>query len=362
MTYLIPTLGEKHIMKRSLIALGVASALVAPIANAAPKVYGKLNLSVEQYEKDNQNPATADSEYSRTQSNASRFGLKGEDELTADLSAVYLLEFGVDGDQGLDVCVKSACSASSDKTNIEKITQRNRFVGIKSATYGTVKIGKYDTYTKLAQGEVDLFNDFFGDMEYVIAGENRVDNVVGYESPKIADAVQVSIMTQTQEAATGAKNGSSASVVFNDEEAGLYLALAMDHNVWGKTALSSSVEGDNLRLVAGYKVADLSLSAVYSQFSVADNGSASVSDEAGWQVGVSYKLGSNVLKAQYGIAEADDADNAILERTLWSVGVDHNLTSKTKAFVWYTTKEEDKLAANADTQETSLALGLEHKF
>jgi hypothetical protein len=36
---------------------------------------------------------------------------------------------------------------------------------------------------KLAQGEIDLFNDFAGDMEFVIAGENRVNNVLGYESP-----------------------------------------------------------------------------------------------------------------------------------------------------------------------------------
>jgi predicted porin len=40
-------------MKRTLIALAVTAAVAAPLAaQAAPKVYGKLNLSVEQYEKD----------------------------------------------------------------------------------------------------------------------------------------------------------------------------------------------------------------------------------------------------------------------------------------------------------------------
>jgi hypothetical protein len=32
-------------MKRNLIALAVAAAFVVPVANAAPKVYGKLNVS-----------------------------------------------------------------------------------------------------------------------------------------------------------------------------------------------------------------------------------------------------------------------------------------------------------------------------
>ena len=54
------------------------------------------------------------------------------------------------------------------------LTQRNRFVGIKSQQFGTVKFGKYDTYLKLAQGKIDLFNDFAADMEFTIAGENRI--------------------------------------------------------------------------------------------------------------------------------------------------------------------------------------------
>jgi predicted porin len=54
----------------------------------------QINLSAESYEKDVDGSAK-DEEYTRMQSNASRFGVKGEDELTADLSAVYGIEWQV---------------------------------------------------------------------------------------------------------------------------------------------------------------------------------------------------------------------------------------------------------------------------
>lgn len=332
-------------MKRTLIALAVTAAVAAPLAaQAAPKVYGKLNLSVEQYEKDNQNPATLDEEYSRLQSNASRFGVKGEDELTATLSAVYGIEWQVDGDTAGTTDLKG----------------RNRFVGIKSQDFGTIKLGAYDTYLKLAQDKADLFNDIFGDMEYVIAGENRVNNVVGYESPKFMDALQFNVMAQTQDGNTAHKNGVSSSITYNNEDLGLYVALAMDNNIDSKTALNGTRESDNLRLVATYKIADLSLSAVYGTSEASAAGASN--EETGYNLGVSYKIADETLKVAYGVAEADANTAATQERTLLSVGIDHNFTSKTKAFAFYTVREEDKLAANADNEETSIAIGLEHSF
>lgn len=358
-------------MKHNLIALAVAAAFLSPMAaNAAPKVYGKLNLSVESYKKDLDASAN-DEEYTRLMSNASRFGLKGEDELTADLSAVYQIEWGVDADQGLDTV-----DASGKVTNIEKITQRNRYVGIKSQQFGTVKIGKYDTYTKLAQGEIDLFNDFAGDMAFTIAGENRINNVIGYESPKFMDT-QISLMTQTQDTVSTQakpskiKNGSSVSVVHQNEEMGLYIALASDFGIDGDTALFAKRESNTIRLVGSYKIADLTLNALYSMSSaVVDtkrtDGNMYDDAETAYLLGAAYKLNDIVLKAQYSMAEADDtaglAKTASKERTLMSVGADYNFASKTKAFVWYTTKEDSKVDAVNDIKENILALGVEHKF
>jgi len=298
-------------MKHNLIALAVAAACITPMAaNAAPKVYGKLNLSVESYKKDPQ--AGTEEKYTRLQSNASRFGAKGEDELTADLSAVYQIEWEVAG-EGDDIT--KGTNASLD------LTQRNRFVGIKSQQFGTVKLGKYDSYTKLAQGEIDLFNDYLGDMKYTVAGENRLDNVVGYESPKIMDALTINVMAQTQDKSAGPKNGSSASVVYNNEEMGVYAALAIDNNIYGAIALSSTKrQNDNIRLVGSYKIQDLTVNALYQTskaYGVAVGADKNLSSkETSWQLGAAYKIADETLKVQFGEAKADDNAAPVQSHTI----------------------------------------------
>ncbi len=342
-------------MNRTLIALGVAATVALPVvAEAAPKIYGKLNLSVEKYEESFTDPALATDEIDmvRLQSNDSRFGVKGEEELTATLSAVYGIEWGVQGDQ-------------FDKQDMK---QRNRFVGIKSQDFGTLKLGAYDTYLKQAQGKADFFNDLFGDMKYVIAGETRANNVVGYESPKFA-GLQFNVMAQTQEEKNDtkgetkeSKNGNSASIVYNNSDIGLYLALAMDNNVVGSNAFySSSRENDNMRAVVVYKIADLTLSAVYNTSEDATATGAVSDEETGMLVGAAYKIGDQTLKAQYGEAENDDPADPV-DRTLMNLGVDHNFNSKTRAYAFYTVKEESFLDPLEDEELTSFGLGLEHNF
>ncbi len=331
-------------MKRNLMALAVTAALVAPIAaHAAPKVYGQINLSAESYEKDFDGTAK-DEEYTRMQSNASRFGVREEVELTATLSAVYGIEWQVNADgEGTD------------------LGQRNRFLGIKHQDLGTVKMGKYDTYLKLAQGKVDLFNDFAADMEFTIAGENRVNNMLGYESPKFMNT-QFSVMSQTQDVAVGSKAGSSVSIVHQNDDLGLYVALASDMGMDGKAALFANRESDIMRLVVSYKVADLTLNCLYSTSEKINGKDA----ETAYLLGGAYKLGDVVLKAQYSMAEADDTATigaaGSVEKVQMSVGADYNITSKTRAFAWFTSKEDTKKAAVNNIEETILALGVETKF
>jgi predicted porin len=143
------------------------------------------------------------------------------------LSAVYGIEWEVaaEGDD-----ITKGTNASLD------LTQRNRFVGIKHQEFGTVKMGKYDTYLKLAQGKVDLFNDLMMPTWNLPLQVKTVSIMcLGYESPKFMNT-QLNVMSQTQDVAKGSKAGSSLSIVHHNEEMGLYLALASDMNVEGKTS------------------------------------------------------------------------------------------------------------------------------
>lgn len=341
-------------MKLHALALSVSAALLLPLsAQAAPKVYGQLNISAESYQKDNQSPATSDEDYTRLQSNSSRFGVRGEDELTVNLSAVYGIEWGVSAD-------------GEGAVGTVDLSQRNRFVGIKHKNLGTVKAGKFDTYLKTAQGKTDLFNDFTGDIQFTIAGEDRVNNAIGYESPSFK-GLQFNVLSQTQDVAAKATNGTSLSVVYDNKDIGLYSALGVNKSIVGRSALFGTArEGEGIRFAVGYTVSALNVNAIYST-----NENVNGNDgEKAYLLGAAYKLGDVVLKAQYSIAEADDeakvAVDGSTEKSSFSLGADYNITSKTRAFVWYTTLEDVKKDAVVpvanDVEETALALGVEHKF
>ena len=376
-------------MKRSLIALSVAAAVLAPAAEAAPKVYGKLNLSVESF-KDSITPAN---DTSRVVSNASRFGVKGEDELTAELSAVYQIEWEVKADSsdagiGSTTCTALPCTVAPKGNNFD-LTARNRFIGLKHATYGQVKIGQFDSYLKLAEGEADLFNDYFGDMQKVMVGQTRLKNVVAYMSP-VLEGFAVNVQYQTKDAAgvdapgaAGKKGGRSASLSYINEELGVYAALAADRGIISKgvafggttTLGGSELQRDNERAVLTYKAGDVFLSGVYTRSQLSDEALSTVvtgatatatgivagnkQEEAGYSLGAAYKIDDSTLKVQYGKGAAKDTDAEV--RTI-SAGYDYNFTSKTKVFAFYT-KLDGKNSVGADLAEQRvIAAGIEHKF
>lgn len=238
-------------MKKLLLATAIATLSISA-AQAAPKVYGKLHLAVDSITSNSGAPGADDVTTTDVMSNASRFGLKGEDELTATTSAIYMAEWGISGD----------ISSGND------LKARNRYVGLKNTNFGTVKLGGFDTALKEAQGKVDLFNDTVGgsgDMATVLTGENRVGNVIGYESPDM-EGVPVKfnanlILNQegdvtlvTSSAATAPKNtqngdnGLSMSLAYNQN--GVYAALAGDKKVLSKYAANeSNAFADTIRVV-----------------------------------------------------------------------------------------------------------------
>lgn len=344
-------------MKRSLIALSVAAAVLAPAAEAAPKVYGKINITAEAYEKD---PATgAKTNQTVVNSNASRFGLKGEDELTATLSAVYQIEWEVSLDNASTV---AAAKVGEDGSKVKAGTDlkpRNRYLGLKSADYGTVKIGQYDSYMKLAEGKADLFNDYvMGDIEFTVAGQDRVTDVIGYESPKFS-GVQLNTMVQGNDATS--RGGSSSSITFADEEMGLYAAVAYNKGLVGKSVIGATKDRDAMRAVVSYKLGDLTLAGLYH---TAENTTDGLEEEQGYLVSGAYAIDDeNTFKVQYSAGERDDKTVAgIADRTMLSVGVDHHFTKKTKVFAFYTTRDEEQKDVTKNYDESSIAVGMEHSF
>ena len=116
-----------------------------------------------------------------------------------------------------------------------------------------------------------------------------------------------------------------------------------------------------MRLVASYKVADLTLNALYNT----TENTVKKEEETAYLVGAAYKMGDVELKAQYSVADNDTnnlTNGKTSQKTLTSVGADYKLSSKAKVFGWYSMKEQTKVGSTTDTTEDTLGVGIEHKF
>ena len=345
-------------MNRKLLALAVTAALAAPLAaQAAPTVYGQLNMSVDLVDWDD---GTNDGQDFEVNSNSSRLGVKGEEALTNGYSAVYKIEFGVQGD------VASGVSG------------RDRYLGLKS-NWGTVKLGAYDSPLKTSQGMVDQFNDMtYTDMGNFVTGENRLNNVIGYESPKIADVLNVNVAVQSGEDTNNDApfasddDGISVSVVFDSN--GLYLAAAMDNDIVDgliDSTLEDLIGGplpgepfarDAIRLTAGYTMDALQFGAMIqtSEFANENNTGFSM-DEESILLSAAYTMGKNVLKGQYVMSNYDLGGGAEIDAAALIVGMDHNFSQMTKVYAQLGLSTFEATGLN-DLDVNVLTVGMQTKF
>ena len=323
-------------MNKTLLAVGAGALFLGTgvVSAGDTKVYGRADVSY-QYESYKYG-ADQDGKTFVLKSNASRIGVKGDKSLNDDgLSAVYQLEWEVD--------FTDKDSKNGDGDNILKA--RNSFIGL-TGGFGTVVVGTHDTPLKKAQGKIDIFGDLEGDIKHLIKGENRVNNVLQYSSPKLADAVVANIAIvpgeETEDGSdvdNGVADAISASLVYKTDD--LYAAFAIDDSVGGL---------DTIRLVGQVKVQDAKIGLLYQ---VSEPSEGAGDDEDGIILSASYKIGQETLKFQYGVSDMKEKG---LEQV--SVGIDHKLAKKTKlyAFLTNTTADDDA------EEEMIVAAGIQHKF
>ena len=302
-----------------VILLGTATAMLAtaPFAAASGsidgKLYGKINVSVV-------NSDSGSEDTWKLNSNASRIGLKGSNQVSEGLTVFYKTEFQVEVDGDGDV-----------------FKQRNIYAGIKGQ-YGSLLAGKNDTPTKLAQKKIDLFNDLEGDIMKTFAGENPVSNIIAYTTPKYGNFSATYAVMPSEANNGGLSDATSYSV--NYSKGDLYVAIAGNSNVVD----IDLVRVDLVRVVSQVKVDAWQLGLMYQ-----DN---DTTDESGYFASAAYKIDNITYKAQYGSNENDTGGS---DKTTLSLGADFKLAKNTKSFVFFTDNEES-------SSTKTFGLGLEHKF
>ncbi|BAN36330.1 outer membrane protein (porin) [Sulfuricella denitrificans skB26] len=348
-------------MNKKLIALAIAAAL-APAAAMADSgnvsIYGIMDASYDITDNGNSTAGAAGIRTQKVSSNSSRLGFKGTEDVGNGLSAIWQIESQINADgNGL----------TSSATGGTTFGGRNTFLGLSSKTAGTVILGRHDTPYKLATRSLDYFGDGLADnrnlmgqgASYNLGATNfsfdgRQPDVVAYISPTMSGFHAAVAYVAGAELVTtsGQTKGNAWSAMGMYNNGPLMASLAYErHNIGSVgtgdiTAGAANVDKSEKawKLGVGYKIMPaFEVGFAYEKLSDDLNAGVKIMDHSAWTLGGKYSMGSNDLKLAYTKAgqRADVADTGAHQIAL---GLDHNLSKRTKVYAQYVKLSNDNAA------------------
>ncbi len=329
-------------MKKSLIALAVAGVVSAPAFAATSNVdiYGVMNYAIQ-----DTNATGVDMSI---ESNVSRIGFKGSEDLGGGLKAIWQIESGIDSGTGAST-----------------LASRNTFVGL-AGGFGTVLMGRHDTPYKLGTVSLDIFGDTIADynagaqnggVESVDLIDNTHDHrngqALAYISPTFS-GFHVAAAVVMADMAGNIDNGDTidaTSITGVYSNGPLFASLSFQD--------AKVLESKAWKLGVGYTFGDTSVGFVYEDLSndATSGHSSGANDRDSWLVNVKHAMGPIVLKAQYGQVD----EGAGVDQDMWALGADYNLSKRTAAYVVYALGDDDSNATNGG-DVAGWNVGVKHSF
>ncbi|MHB9103387.1 MAG: porin [Sulfuricella sp.] len=385
-------------MNKKLLALAVAAAL-APAAAMADSgnvtIYGVMDASVDITNNGDGTavagvgPTLNGTRAYKVSSNNSRIGFKGNEDLGNGTSAVWQLESTI----------------GSDGTAYA-INTRNTFLGLSNKTMGALTLGRQDSPYKVSTRGLDYFTDGLADNRNLMGGgttgtgsvttfDNRWGDSVVYNSPTMSGfkaAVAYAAVAENATLGTDTK-GKAWSLAGMYDNGPLTAALAYERHSYGNLTIGTDPSKPNFtnhsgftnaantgksekawKLGVGYSFGDLMVNGVYEKTS--DDFVAHLGHKA-YTLGAKYKIGSNDLKLAYTKAGNSDGAATANGAKQWALGVDHNMSKRTKVYAQYVKLSNDAAArygltgANAsgnvfangyDADPSAWSFGMKHSF
>jgi len=299
----------------SLLAIGSFN------LKASHDLYGRLAIDTKSISIEN-NGTKSD-----IANNESKIGLKGSFLLpeTSNLEIIYQIEYGFDPVDG---------KARGDDGTLK---QRNTFVGLQT-NFGTLFAGTHDSALKKSQLKVDLFNDVSADINNILHGENRLEEFIGFTTPKYKDSISATFNHINNPLASGA-NFKSYSINYSRDN--YQAAFAVDDGMKGfdSTRLSVLYPHSNFRLGIIAQVTKNLLTGV---------------KKSGGVISYSTRVQTKgMLKFQH--ASSSMKINSGKQST---IGYDHQIKQGLKFFTLFSKLQSDR----ADKNRNIFSIGLEYKF
>ena len=304
-------------MKHSLIiAAALASFGASAFAQSNVTIYGRLNVSIERQDAG----GTKDTVM---QNNSSRWGIKGSEDIGGGLKAGFVLESGFNPANG---------QAASN------FWGRQSEVNL-GGNWGTVRLGNFTSEAYYATADyVSMHNHDTGtssDALYTYLG--RDTSKVSYRAPAFGGAtfeIGSTISSPTQE--------DTLDLALNYDAGPLHVGAGYQK------------EGDaNQVAVRGlYEMGAITFGGYYQRSDLPVAGTRNAFRLAGM-----YTMGSTELHANVGRA-GDFSNVANSAATQYTLGVNQNLSKRTKIYGFYTKINSDTTGADF----SSFAVGVRHNF
>jgi predicted porin len=345
-------------MKKSILAIAVASLAVSTAAMAESTVYGNVHLSLNQADNDIDG---ADNNLA-VSSNTSSIGVKGSEDLGDGMKAIYQLEWEVVVGPGPTTDPDADFVDGNTATNAFK--GRDQFVGLKGG-FGTIKFGTMSSNYKQMGGKVDpLYRTPFEGRGFLATqsglhggkgmNRGRETHTAQYTSPKFSGIQLVANTTFS-----GSNDETSGiGVRWSNKDILVYVDYITGQ---GTTAGQAGVQdcvapcetNDATKIGGKFDIAAFTIGAQYEMS--ADRAGADYGFLAGtWNIN-----SNNAVILTYGMQDVDEpAGVASQDTTGVALAYNHNLSKMTNVYVGYGAKSSDVDKAD----ESMLSFGIKKKF
>ncbi len=376
-------------MQKKIIALAIAAAISAPAFadTSNVTVYGKADLSYDSIKTGTATNGTAGTTSNRVSSNTTLIGLKGSEDLGDGLSAIWQVE------SLILVGNTAGVAATTTAASNAQIGNRNTFLGLSSASAGTVVMGRHDTPYKISTRAYDVFGDGIADSRALTGGgvaaaasfDGRQDQVVAYISPKLGGVATLAVgyvnLAPLDNVATQAKNSAVSVAGMFDIGSGFGAALAYEAHDFGAAGVTAATKEKATKIGASYTMDAINVNFAYEKTS--DNltalTAANKNGHSDYYLSGKYSLTANdAIKLAYTKANTINGLTGTDAKQV-TIGYDHVLSKRTSVYALYTKLSNGTAAsyvlgsgtssvggattiAGAGASPSALAFGMKHTF
>lgn len=313
-------------MKKSMIAIAALAAIASVPAMAEVSVYGTVDTAIRTVD----NASGGSRSALASDGNAwNRLGFKGEEDLGNGLKASFVLEQGLQLDNGFSAASPAASTAAGVPAPESRIFGRRSTLSLTSAQYGELRLGRdltptyigyrdFDTFGALGLGSLGNLVDVFGGASTKV----RADNLISYLTPNLGGfTAQISAGNNEnpQTGATGEKYSGvrmgyaagkfAAQVAYGETEGA---PVSGQNSTFAMTTAGGSYDFGFAKVMGGY---------VHTTY-------ANTGDTSTYSLGTIVPMGNGEIRAQYAMADGLGNNDA----NVFSLGYAYSLSKRTALY------------------------------